>query len=570
MGQKKNSKIILIVIILLVALILLTGVAYAFFATDIFKSNKDLFFKYITQIGDENQGFIEPQLKEYFEKQKNMPYTNEGTFSLNVTSENGEQKEYEMVNQFNISFSGVTDQANELSEQNISLNYSDEVAFPLSYRKIKDAIGLQTKYVGNKYVAVEIDKLQNQTYDEIEGVTDFVEGKDKLEELTQFPFSKEEWKQVQENYMKVINEQLQDTQFTKIEENNRKGYQLKVKGEQVKNIEIQLLETLKNDQMTLDKINQYMEKQNNSSKITANTIENEIKDIERNSSSDDETYEITVYEEKGKTTQIVLAIQETEINVEKKKENNSLQYTVTIGTTGEDDNGTVSFHANYTGLGTLQNVIENYEIEIQQPKTLITIDSSAPNNQMTYKYQFNNQINFTDSVNIEEFSDDNAMILNDYESEQVSDFLQQVVQRIQLVNKQQMEELGLAEDENPLTKMLDPVFRYAYPTQTMGNNSMAEVEVNSFNTKFENYESTNLKGTTVKGLLSTIQQNNLINEDDDDRKIKEIHFDGEEYETTEQNIVFIKEAVETEESYRVEFERDENTGLIYRAVINKK
>ncbi len=102
------------------------------------------------------------------------------------------------------------------------------------------------------------------------------------------------------------------------------------------------------------------------------------------------------------------------------------------------------------------------------------------------------------------------------------------------------------------------------------NSSIAEEEVNSFNTKFENYESTNLKGTTVKGLLSTIQQNNLVNEENEDRQIKEIHFDGEEYETTDQNIVFIKEAIETEESYRVEFERDENTGLIYRAVINKK
>ena len=78
-----------------------------------------------------------------------------------------------------------------------------------------------------------------------------------------------------------------------------------------------------------------------------------------------------------------------------------------------------------------------------------------------------------------------------------------------------------------------------------------------------------MQGVTVKGLLSTIQLNNET-QDEDDRKIKEIHFDGEEYEVTDQNILLLKGTVEIQEAYRVEFERDEETGLIYRAVINKK
>lgn len=49
MGQKKNKKIILILIIILVVLMLLTGLAFAYFSTDLFKSNKDLFFKYASR-----------------------------------------------------------------------------------------------------------------------------------------------------------------------------------------------------------------------------------------------------------------------------------------------------------------------------------------------------------------------------------------------------------------------------------------------------------------------------------------------------------------------------------------
>ena len=70
-------------------------------------------------------------------------------------------------------------------------------------------------------------------------------------------------------------------------------------------------------------------------------------------------------------------------------------------------------------------------------------------------------------------------------------------------------------------------------------------------------------------MISTIQLNNETQEEEN-RKIKEIHFNGEEYEVTDQNLVTIKDEIELETAYRVEFERNENSGLIYRAVINKK
>lgn len=557
MGQKKNSKLILIIMILLVVLILITGAMYAYFATDIFKSDKELFFKYITQMGDQNGGFLDKQLKEYLEQQKNVSYRNEGTFFLNVTSEKGSAKEYEAINNFNISFSGQTNHATNSSEQNISLNYSDDVKFPVSYRKIGNTVGLQTKYVGSKYIVVETDKLEDETLAELETINELAAGTEKIEKASKELCNPEEWENIKETYIKVLNSQLQDSQFTKIEENNMNGYRLKIEGEQVKNILIQLLETLKNDQMTLEKINGLIEEQKNTTKITANTIDNYIKDIERNSDFSDESYEITIFQEKGKITKLVIATQEEEIKLEKRKEENLLQYTISFATISEEDDVEISLNANYSGLASMQSVKETYEVQIQN-----------------YKYQYNNQVDFTNEVRIEEFSDENAMILNNYEEEQVSNFLGQVVERIQIVNQQQMEELGLEENENPLIQMI------MLPMQTLINSegigtinsstsNMSEIEVNAFNERFENYESTNLQGTTVKGLLSTIQLNNESQEDKE-RQIKEIHFDGEEYEVNDQNIVFLKSSVEIESNYRVEFERYEDTGLIYRAVINKK
>ena len=60
MNQKKSKKIIIIcVIVILLILILVAGLAFAYLETDIFKSNKTTFFKYLTQISDNEKGFVE-------------------------------------------------------------------------------------------------------------------------------------------------------------------------------------------------------------------------------------------------------------------------------------------------------------------------------------------------------------------------------------------------------------------------------------------------------------------------------------------------------------------------------
>ncbi len=674
MGPKKNSKVILVVIILLVILILLTGIAYAYFATDMFKSNKELFFKYVTQMGDSKGGFIETQLEQYFEKQKSTPYTNEGSLALNITDESGNEKEYETINNFNISFAGKTDKSKKAEEQEVSINYSNNVTFPINYRKVENTIGLQTKYVSDKYVAVEMEQLENKSYEGLEDIQELQTSIGKLDELAQLPFSQEDWKEIQAKCQKILDEKLQESQFTKIEEGKRKGYKISIEGKQVKDIIIQLLETLKNDPKTLEKLNEYLKKQKNSASLTASKIDSYIKNLEESSEIDEEKYEITVFQENGKTNQVVIKPEEgAELKIEKQKIEDSVQYTISILV----EEFQIAFRANYKGLEQLQNIVENYEVELQlepseemrilekarqnkneteiadekekvmlliatvkadnmlndsstitvediekeknddssnfyedmeiragsEEKIIITFtdtkdefeidtngnitkkpeqvasdkktNSSNQSNKITYKYQYNNQINFESTIDVEEFSDNNAMILNNYEEEKVSNFVAQVVDRIKQVNQKQMEELGLQENENPLLQLLDPLLGITQYAQSMiavqdTENEFQQMEINNFNSKFEAYESTNLKGVTVKGLLTTIGRNNESQKDDSDWQIKEIHFDGEEYEVTDQNILLLKGTVETETAYRVEFEKDEQTGIIYRVVINKK
>lgn len=567
MNQKKNTKILLILIIIIV-IIILAGVGILVFATDIFKSDKEMFFKYMADIGDSKKGFIDDGLKQYFEKKNNTPYNDEGEFSVNISSDN-EQKKFENVNNFNISFSGQVDTANSKAAQNISLNYSNDVKFPINYKQIENKIGLQTKYVGSKFVAIETEKL-NKLSEDLDDVESYGEMVDKLQKMGKVELTEDEKSHIKDTYITVINQQLEKDKFSKVKESDMSGYKLSLTGTDLQNVLVKLLETLKNDQTTVDKLNEYLKIQKNSAKITASQIDDAIKSIKDDTDFSDKNFEIAVYQKNRDVCKLVIETTEGTIAIEKKIEGNQQNIVVSYEMK-EDKKSKISFSANFENLESLQNIKENYELimslpEVTESSTTTDVDSEV----VVYKYNFSNDVNFTDSATVEDFSSDNSLMLTDYDSDQVSNFLNAVVERISEVNEQQMGQLGLEASENPIVNIIPSIGLYLGNMNVLNqvNSNMSEAEINNFNQKFEAYESTNLKGVTVKGLLSTISLNNQSEETSNE--VKEINYNGEEYEASEQNITLIKGEIDTEKSYRVEFEKDQDTGLIYRAVINEK
>lgn len=567
MNQKKNTKILLILIIIIV-IIILAGVGILVFATDIFKSDKEMFFKYMADIGDPKKGFIDDGLKQYFEKKNNTPYNDEGEFSVNISSDN-EQKKFENVNNFNISFSGQVDTANSKAAQNISLNYSNDVKFPINYKQIENKMGLQTKYVGSKFVAIETEKL-NKFSEDLDDVESYGEMVDKLQKMGKVELTEDEKSHIKDTYITVINQQLEKDKFSKVKESDMSGYKLSLTGTDLQNVLVKLLETLKNDQTTVDKLNEYLKIQKNSAKITASQIDDAIKSIKDDTDFSDKNFEIAVYQKNRDVCKLVIETTEGTIAIEKKIEGNQQNIVVSYEMK-EDKKSKISFSANFENLESLQNIKENYELimslpEVAESSTTTDVDSKV----VVYKYNFSNDVNFTDSATVEDFSSDNSLMLTDYDSDQVSSFLNAVVERISEVNEQQMGQLGLEASENPIVNIIPSIGLYLGNMNVLNqvNSNMSEAEINNFNQKFEAYESTNLKGVTVKGLLSTISLNNQSEETSNE--IKEINYNGEEYEASEQNITLIKGEIDTEKSYRVEFEKDQDTGLIYRAVINEK
>lgn len=547
MNQKKNKKIIVILIIVLAIIILITGGLLVYFTTDIFRGNKELFFKYITQIGEEDNGFVENNIKNYYEKKSTNSYANEGNFT--VTAQDPTVTNLDSLNSFNISFSGQTDNTNSKTQENISINYSDSVTFPVIYRKIGNQVGLQTDYVGSKFINVETDKIDTLEGDETESIQDVNNIVKDVEQVKSISFSQEEIS----NYMNII-QNISEDKFSNVNDANGTGYVLTLSGDELKDILVQILEGLKNDQAMLDKLNGYIKQIRNSANITSNTVDELIQNIQNNNELSNENFSITVYKKSGRTSKIVLSLNEIRIDVQKTLNGSNVKYDITVDLNYNNENLKITGKINYDGLDG-QNVKETYELGLESGAKV-------------YNYKLENNVNFADSVGIEDFTTDNSMVLTNYDEETVNNFLMAVEQRLTEVNTEQMQELGLAEDQNPLMCLVPSLGSYTEALNNLNKPQVTEEDVATFNQKFEVYQSTNLQGVTVRGLLSTIELNN--EQQSEDRQIKEINFNGEEYEVNGQNIAAIKDEVVAESYYRVEFERDQETGLIYRAVINPK
>ena len=535
MKQKKNKGLLIAIIVLLLIIILLAGViAYLYFFTDIFKSNKQLFFKYTSQIVQIEDGFLDNQLVQYFQKKRSTSYENNGEITFEVSAPNAEE-DLKLANDFNITFSGKSDPNNSKAEKEISMNYSDSVNVPLTYRIANNITGIQTPYLGSSFVAIRND----EEFSELEDINNLIK-------LQNIEISNEEIINLKTTYFDNILNTLEDSKFSTLTEGNLTGYRLTLTGEELKNLLVQILNALKTDTNTTHKLNEILDGVGADVQLDEDSIDDIVENINDWEFNDD--VDITVYATSGNLTKIEVGVSGNTLTVTKEGNNQEATYTISVDTT-EEYVGAVCT-AKYSGLNS-DSITENFEITLEEPSE-----------EKSYKYVLTNNVQFMDSVEIEDLTEENAVILNDEDSEYVSNLINIIQERMVEVNRAQMEELGVTENDNPIQDLLPSFLKNSQMTTEVD-----EASVNAFNQKFELYQSTNTKGATVKGLLTTIQNNN---ETEGNNQIEEINFDGEEYEVTEQNITYLKSSINVDDNYRVEFEKDSNTGLIYRAVINKR
>ena len=523
MKPNKKKKIIIISIIVVV-LLLIMGIVYAFVGTDLMKSNKDMFFKYTSQIFDEQNGFLDARMQQYNEKKKSTVYENYGDYSVNLTSENLDEETLESINNLNISFKGNTDNLNDRMEELIEINYSDDAKFSMLYKKIEDTYGLKLNEVAKQFVIIEKDNL-GQLLENLD-ITNMDNALLALEnvDMSNLELDNEIKNKLKETYLPEIQNSFEDSDFTKVKTEETEGYALEISSQKLKEIFVKLLDVLKTDEMMLNKLSGILGQE-----IQEQDIESLISYINSVEVSDGNAI-ITVYQNNGKLRKLELQINdEIKIEIEKTTTDDELEYNVQLTLSSEAENTSINFISNYSGLQSLEDIKENYTINI------IAGDESTTG----LEYNFNNEIKFIDSVEIADFAENDSLVLTDLTKDKLNGVLEQLGNKIAQVNEEKLKQVGI-KGENPIIYMIIPglsqglllytssnetlinsidsngnIEQPSYKENTLQNEIMSveDAEKATFNNEFLIYEGENIRGTDVKSLVMKVIASNMAYED---------------------------------------------------------
>lgn len=569
-----KRKGLIIGIIVLIVLLILTGAAFAYiyFGTDLLKTNKELFAKYTVLAMSEEDGFFPKVLTDYGVKKETMAYENSGSFSVNnqvISNDNISlevlgvfQALVEKSNEANITFSGKTDRANRLVEEDISINYSDTVNLPFKYKQDGDLYGIQADILSPIYFAVENNNLQDLLLKL--GATDVSGMPNRIEPtvIESLQFTDEEKTYTLNNYIMPVYNNLQEEKFSKNENSDGSNdYILTLTFDEVQDILVQTLQTLSNDQMMLAKINNILQELYGESidTITSQDVQSLIEELQ-GATVNQGNVVITVTEEDRKTSKITLDFNDADakiiIAITKSQNESRIFYDYNIDIITSDIQG-INFNMQmlYNGIDT-DSVSESINITTVIPEM------------MNLSYSYSNNISFG-NVSIEPFDSNNVAILNNYPAEQLQPFVAQLAYVIAETNASQMQQIGYSEEFiNPMFIWFTAPVIYSalgiYDTavDTITNNNLDELEIQVNNQQFENYKG-EISGTQVRTLCDLVSSHNLSSLGDNLINIKLGEAASSTTMTSNINdIEQIKSSILAGKNYNVTMTYDSNTGYI--------
>ncbi len=158
--MKRNEKII-ISVILLILIFIIAGIAVYFF-TDLFKSNKVLFYKYLAKNSNVISKYVEDTTKNDLEYIKQNKYSTTGTISFDLVSNNQDIANQTVpARNFNIEYNMQADSINNKDSLQAKLKYLDTDLFELKYAHNNDLYGItSSEVIINKYITFENNNLK--------------------------------------------------------------------------------------------------------------------------------------------------------------------------------------------------------------------------------------------------------------------------------------------------------------------------------------------------------------------------------------------------------------------------
>lgn len=489
--MKKRYLIMLIIAIILV-IALGAGIAFAYFFTDSFKSNKQLFSKYISQNKEIFAFFEDTDLKSYVEKQKNSPYTSESTIKTNVTfPDSSNAKIANALQNCNIVINEKIDNLQNYSYQTIKANYSDTQSIQFDLYKNGDIYAAKISEILFKYIGINNSNLKEfATKMELpEEITSKIPNKINYNEIDKSLniLNNDDISTLKDKYVKIITDNLTDDMFSKENNSEETIYTLTIKENQLKNIFVKILESLKEDEIIINKfkenlINNFnLTESNIETYITQykefiqrvidninnneNTLVEETTNMNNNDPTKDNNITIKVYSDKGKLLKTEIKLDELgsliisksddgaklelmkdakslfSTYAQKLKYPNETKYEFSFS---KDNSEIINLTTSFSGLDT-DSVNENSEL---------TFDMDLNNSSITdakTKFVFNYKTTKTfGEIKKPDINNTDILLLNTAPARaNVENLYNTVSKKLIELNKSKLNAIGLTETDNP-------------------------------------------------------------------------------------------------------------------------
>lgn len=457
--MKSKKKIIGLILIILVLLILLIGIVYA--KTDLFKSTKDLFYKYATfNIGqDLNYAKFLKELNEYNEK----PYLSTTTYNFNMQSTDPTINQY--LAYYNTITSEVTQKVlpeEDKANTNIKLNQNGLTMLQLDILNNNNLYALKTDALHDKYLAIENSNLKDLASKLGMNASEIPNEIPKYNIYEILYINSADINTLIDTYKEIINRNITDDKYTSQKNINTEvngttvqvnAYSLKLTNKELLNTYIAILENMQNDTLLLNILEEKLKQIN--SEITQQQIKESITNLVENAktqleNTEEEQITITAYSKDGKTTKLECIYADgkfiienfdvneenyTKIVIEEEQEeliNFTIKYNYKNDSSIEAMNIEITSDASNSLEGLTLNLYS--EVNKEEPeKNNTTMTFSFKVDDITYEIKSDTQIDYSAEVNIDDLTAENSITLNNMTQEELSKLFEEILSN--LVNK---------------------------------------------------------------------------------------------------------------------------------------
>ena len=516
MKSKKRLVIAIIIILILVLAIAGAVFAYVYIKTDTFRTDQELFAKYISQNAETLQKFSDSQTIKQYDNLRNVEKFESNTKIKTTYSEGGE-----VSNAINNLYGTIVmqkDATDDYFYADGQVILDEQKYLESEIIKDKAAYGIRFTDVVKQFVTVKDDNKFNDVASDI-GIDSaklekIMNGIDGTVKATDAIATEDETVTLKNKYMQLVIDTIKQGKFASnkkavITYNNNtintKAYSVSLTSEQVENLLVQILNNLKTEDTILNNLQTSKEKyqEDIDKEINSLTSEKEVP-----------TVRITVYEQSGSTIRTIVEIGTNKVIIENTETNGELKSNIQVSIINSDQTDeyktqiTKDSSENEENINLVTNVTKGDE----QYTITWTNSMSAENTNI----QFNSSLNYkkdilTASVVLQnevaidrdfdkkqELADNNNFVLNDAEENTRKNVIEQLKQkvperwdaRISLLK----EALGIGETETSETEVPEA--------------EMTQVDINKFNAKFEFYTGDEVSAENVKTLLN-IAKNSL-------------------------------------------------------------